>query len=1366
MIRFRSLTSRPRAWVWAFFCALALAMIAGLPIARTKAALQGEKNRTRLVNLDVRVNGGNSGLDLLQARPAALARAQSLTQSMRSAADAQKAQRVANKITFSSLTGSPEVVEGQSSALTPPSSGRSGYDIVLGYLRANAAVYGLSSKEIDGLHFIGESVSPSGLRMVRFEQVVNGVPIFQSETRAIIDRNGSLVRTLGLLVPGTDYAESLANVIPATRALASAMGAVGIALNVDGMTVSDLNAEGTKATVTASEEVISGEVASKLVYFPLAPGVLIPAWSQITFTSAGGDYYSIVDAQSGVPLWRKNIRADASAHDARFRVYVQADGTTPSDNPAPHSPTTNTVGLGTQYPEIAPTIVSMHTAMDATASPNGWIDDCPAGGCTAAQTQTIGNNVHAYMDAQGGANNNLPDTNAAFVLDGAGKPTGNPDANGRNRDFLGTTPRDFQTGFLPPPQGGNPEVGQTATGNGSNGTLAIDQFRRGVVTHLFYVANWYHDQLFKLGFNEAAGNFQQTNFSGMGVGNDRVLAEAQDNQSVNNANFSTPPDGTSGRAQMFRFTGPTIDRDGDLDQEVLMHELTHGTSNRLIGNGAGLVWDVGSGMGEGWSDFFALSLLNNTNADNPDGLYASGAYATYKLQGIPFLDNYVYGIRRFPYTTDNTINPMTWADVDQTTNNLSGGIAPDPLGFNIGGAGEVHNSGEIWCLTLWEVRSRVINDPAGANGDVPTGNHTMLQLITDSLKMTPANPTFLDARDAIIAADGATHSFANEQSIWAGFADRGLGYNAAAPLAVLFTPVSPTIGIKESFLVPFLDKGTTTFSDVGGGNGNGSIDPGEQLTINVPLKNPWHNTTKGVASATATLTSPTPGVTIVSGSSTYPAIAAQATVNGTPFTVRIASSVTCGQLLNFTVTTNSSLGASTFDFSYRVGTPSGTGAPITYTRTESPALTVLDNRPVGVTSTINITDDYEIADLNMRVNNITHTFPGDVVVGLRGPTGYGTTPIAFIGAAVGAGNGDNIVNMVIDDQATGDILLATNAQAPYTASWKPLGNSPTWPLIGFPPQDAVGQLSRFNGTSPKGDWKLVVSDQAPQDAGTFSGWSLIITPVNFTCAPFTCAGPTIVCPANITKANDPNQCGAVATFTTPTATSSCATPGPVTCAPATGSFFPKGTTTVTCSSTDDQAHTGSCSFTVTVNDTQPPTIVCPPNVTKAGAPTCPVSTTQTVTYAAPTSSDNCPGVVTVCSPPSGSPFPVGTTTVTCTATDASNNTATCSFTVAVFALCLQDDSNPGNVVLFTPSTGAYRYCCGGVTVAQGTGNGTVRGCTVQIDHNAPDRRLQIIADLTVKRGTASLQLPPGSLKCTISDRNMNDNSCVCGVPAP
>src|SRR5438309_908099 len=125
---------------------------------------------------------------------------------------------------------------------------------------------------------------------------------------------------------------------------------------------------------------------------------------------------------------------------------------------------------------------------------------------------------------------------------------------------------------------------------------------------------------------------------------------------------STPADGSLPRMQMFIFDGPSPNRDGDLDHDVVLHELTHGLSNRLIGNAFGLTNQQGRGMGEGWSDFYALSLLSEPG-DDPNGVYAAGAYATLNLGGS-FTDNYFYGIRRFPYTTKLQLNTMTFADID------------------------------------------------------------------------------------------------------------------------------------------------------------------------------------------------------------------------------------------------------------------------------------------------------------------------------------------------------------------------------------------------------------------------------------------------------------------------------------------------------------------------------------------------------------------------------------------------------------------------------------------------------------------------------------------------------------------------------
>lgn len=1044
----------------------------------------------RYPQIDVRVNRKDVLSRLTQKRLALVARqAQTQAAEFQEALSRLKARVPSVDAKISPLTGAVEVLR-SAGTLTGPNRGRSGVDIVRDFISTNRSLYGLAAGDIAGLHFMGESINRvSGLRMIRVEQTVNGLPVFQTETRFMVDRDGRLVRSTGLFIPNAAAnASSLTDLISAQQALQKAMASVDITLDLSQMSLAQADARGTKGEVTVSNSRVTGTVPSKLVYFPLVPGVLVPAWSQVTFTDAGADWYTIVDATSGELLWRKNIRNNVSTQQARFSVYVQADGFTPADSPAPKSPTTAVPGAGTQFPEIARTTVNMLTVQNILASPNGWIDDCPVGGCSPAQTSTTGNNVDAYLDrVVAGAENNVPDVGA---LDNNGRPIGNPDAATRNRDFLGTAPRDFQTGYLPPPQGGDPEAGQTATGAPS---ATLDSFRRGAVTQLFYITNWYHDQLFILGFDEAAGNFQQTNFSGTGSGGDRVLAEAQDGGDTNNANFSTPPDGVSGRMQMYRFTGPIIDRDGGLDAEIVMHELTHGTSNRLIGNGAGLNWSPGVGMGEGWSDFYALSLLNNTNADDPNAQYASGAYVTYKLAGL--LDNYVYGIRRFPYSTDNSIEPMTWADVDQTTADYSGGIPISPIGFEFAGAMEVHNIGEVWCMTLWEVRSRII---ASNGGDVPTGNNITLSLITDALKMTPINPSFTDARDAIIDADCAANGCNNEESIWNGFADRGLGYNAFAPLGIELGPVSPHMGIRESFLAPYLDVQSVTIDD-SFGNNNGAIDPGESIRIIVKLLNPWRSPSKDVASATATLITSTPGVFIQDGNSTYPAIPAQGSADGDTFRFAVPGNATCGQSLKFTITPESNIGSTPVNFTLRVGAPGGAGQPIPFINT--PNLSIPDNAPVGAFTSVNIPEDFEIVDLDLRIDSLTHTFPGDLTVMLKGPTGYGTDLLAFLGILADGGGGDNIANMVISDEGELDMLVAPDTAAPYAGDWSPIFNSPTWAFTGLGPGDPVGQLSHFDGTSTEGTWTVLVSDQGPADIGTLNTWSLIVTPRLFTCTP-------------------------------------------------------------------------------------------------------------------------------------------------------------------------------------------------------------------------------------------------------------------------
>ncbi|HJQ23244.1 MAG TPA: HYR domain-containing protein [Blastocatellia bacterium] len=255
--------------------------------------------------------------------------------------------------------------------------------------------------------------------------------------------------------------------------------------------------------------------------------------------------------------------------------------------------------------------------------------------------------------------------------------------------------------------------------------------------------------------------------------------------------------------------------------------------------------------------------------------------------------------------------------------------------------------------------------------------------------------------------------------------------------------------------------------------------------------------------------------------------------------------------------------------------------------------------------------------------------------------------------------------------------------------------------------------------------------------------------------------PKLTCPGNLLKNTDPGKCSAVTNYSV-TATDNCAGVT-VACAPPSGSTFLKGTTTVTCTATDTapSQNISTCSFTVTVADAEPPKLTCPANVTALTPQNvCPSPACAVVNFAPPAATDNCAVQSVVCNPSPGSCMPLGTTAVTCTATDTSGNTASCSFTVTVYDVCLQDDANPAALVMFNSLTGAYRFCCGGTSFT-GVGQVTRAGCTITLQHNPVDRRVLARVDKATFRGTASLQTPPGAIRCTIADRDSRNNSPTC-----
>ncbi|MEK6286103.1 MAG: M36 family metallopeptidase [Acidobacteriota bacterium] len=368
-----------------------------------------------------------------------------------------------------------------------------------------------------------------------------------------------------------------------------------------------------------------------------------------------------------------------------------------------------------------------------------------AAGWMGTSTVTTGNNVEAYLDTDA---NNVADPNNTTGLS-------NGHASSATQNF--TFP--FTLGVDPRTQ------------------------RPAVVTNLFYFCNVMHDFTYGLGFTETARNFQTNNFGRGGVGNDSVRAEAQDGSGTNNANFATPPEGSRPRMQQFLFTQGTTsladDRDSSQDGDVVFHEYGHGVSNRLVGGGstACLGGTQAGAMGEGWSDYWAITFYNDGRV---------GEYCT---------NNTTNGIRRAAYTVP--ANPIhdSYADVGNQ-------------GF------QVHRDGEVWAATLWDLRTTL----GAAIAD---------RLVLEGMKFTPCSPSFLNARDGILQADQAINGNANRCTIWTVFARHGMGVSATGNNGTTHNAATDVPGDCGGGTVVFFDNFETSLGWVTNASGTDTATSGQ-----------------------------------------------------------------------------------------------------------------------------------------------------------------------------------------------------------------------------------------------------------------------------------------------------------------------------------------------------------------------------------------------------------------------------------------------------------------------------------------------------------------------------------------------------------
>jgi hypothetical protein len=389
------------------------------------------------------------------------------------------------------------------------------------------------------------------------------------------------------------------------------------------------------------------------------------------------------------------------------------------------------------------------TGGPALRSFDGWLT---SGG------RLIGNNAHVYSDQDdnlgfecGFQCNDLPEPGSGDEI---------PPSGGGNWNYgTDTSIGSGASGRSCPATG--------CTWNGFNTQHNWQTNVRQAGTQLFFFVNNFHDYL------EANAGIQFGNASGNFEGADPVAAQVDDGAEtgtgsdtgfpdcnhVNNASMlvlpeNAPPAFRGPLMQMFLWTGfcdaGVRDVNGADDASIVYHEYTHGLSSRLVdpsGSG-GLSTNQGGAMGEGWSDWYAMDYLVGQGLEADTANVNEILLAKYEVPG---------GLRR--------------QGLDVPVG--SGGYTYGRFGTISSIGPEVHADGEIWAETLWDLRRSLVSH-YGAG----TGALHVRALVTDAMRLGPSAPTFLDMRNAILAANSA-NGLGDCDRIWAVFAARGMGERAS-----------------------------------------------------------------------------------------------------------------------------------------------------------------------------------------------------------------------------------------------------------------------------------------------------------------------------------------------------------------------------------------------------------------------------------------------------------------------------------------------------------------------------------------------------------------------------------------------------------
>lgn len=654
-------------------------------------------------------------------------------------------------------------------------------DAALQLVSANRSAIGLSADDLNNLAVSSSYVDKnSGIRYVYLVQTYLDIPVY-NQMQVLTFRNGQLLSNAGGRIFAISQKVNVGNgtpPVPAANALTTAIADRGLNSNQTPVIIS-IKDNGKK--IEFNNMGISREnITAQLIWVPATEGKAVRlAWQVYIIPNTTPDYWLVkIDASNNTAMGADNLTVYCNwshpagiyefgsyrTHDHKmeqpvFKTNNLFEFKTPYRNiyqttvipSLADNSTYRVIPLPYEAPSFMPgASATWHalranpwTAASANATTLKWHSTNAAG---TDYNYTRGNNVWAYHDRT------------------------NLDAGDAARSATSTTALPNLTFDFTPDYTLEPTV--TSPPN--------QQFN---ITNLFYWNNIIHDVLYNYGFDEAGGNFQNNNLGRGGLGNDHVKAEAQDGSGVDNANFATPADGSSGTMQMYLWSTPTPDKDGDVDNGIIAHEFGHGVSNRLTGGpAAASCLSNAEQMGEGWSDYQALMFTQDwANSTLTTGFTTPRGIGTYALnQATTGL-----GIRTQRYCTNFTINNRSYAASISSS---------------------AHTRGEIWCATLWDMTWNIINQVGTINPNIYDlagggGNNIAWKLVMEGMKLQPCSPGFIDGRNAILQADLNLYGGAYQCAIKEAFRRRGMGDGASQGLSSSVTDqvtsfiLNPSLGL-------------------------------------------------------------------------------------------------------------------------------------------------------------------------------------------------------------------------------------------------------------------------------------------------------------------------------------------------------------------------------------------------------------------------------------------------------------------------------------------------------------------------------------------------------------------------------------------